>query len=146
VRPPSTLVRITLAALLALVVGAGCAYFSRVGECRRLAVRVNGALDEIAAVHDAGGATAATYLDMADRYARLAGEVKGFSGRDDPLGKTLVEYSQAFEETSRSLRALAQALEKQDTTAAARVRRELVSHTRRDRTLVARVDGLCREP
>ncbi len=140
------LARLALTALVALCLLSGCGYFRRVGECRRLAGRVNGTLDEIAAAHDAGGATAATYRDLADRYERLARDVEGFSQRDDALGRTLKEYSLAFQETARSLRTLADATDKQDPIAASRLRREMGNLARRDKTLVARVDGLCAEP
>ena len=132
--------------LLSLVCLSGCGYFRKVGECRSLARRVNGALDEIAAAYDAGGATAATYADLAGRYERLARDVETFAKKDEPLDRTLKEYSQAFQETARSLRMLADAVEKNDPIVASRTRREMGNLTRRDRTLVARIDGLCAEP
>lgn len=135
---------VVLLALLCLT--SGCGYFRRVGECRRLAARVNGTLDEIAMAYDAGGATAATYADLAGRYERLARDVETFAKTDEPLDKTLKEYSQAFQETARSLRMLAEALEKNDPIVASRTRREMGNLTRRDKTLVARIDGLCAEP
>jgi len=138
--------RLVLLALVALGLLSGCGYFRRVGECRRLAARVNGNLDEIAAAHDAGGATEATYRDLADRYDRLARDVDGFARGDAPLDKTLKEYAQAFQETARSLRALSDAIEKQDPLAAGRLRRDINNFARRDRTLVTRLDALCAEP
>ncbi|MBK9000624.1 MAG: hypothetical protein IPM35_33295 [Myxococcales bacterium] len=140
------LARLAVTALLALSLLSGCGYFRRVGECRRLAVRVNTALDEIAAAHDAGGATPESHRDLASRYEVLAGDVESSSRRDDALGKTLKEYSLAFTETARSLRALADAMDKQDPIAASRLRREMGNLARRDKTLVARIDGLCAEP
>lgn len=133
-------------ALLALTLLGGCGYFRRVGECRRLARHVNGALDQISATHDAGAATSATYSDLAERYERLARDIDGFAKTDDALGRTLKEYAQSCQETARSLRTLAQALDKPDPIAAARVRREMGNFVRRDKVLTARIEGLCSEP
>jgi len=140
------LARFAVTALLALSLLSGCGYFRRVGECRRLAVRVNGALGEIAAAHDAGGATPASHRELAGRYERLARDVEAHSKGDDALGRTLKEYSLAFDETARSLRTLADAMEKQDPIAASSLRREMGNLARRDKTLVTRIDGLCAEP
>lgn len=140
------LARNVAALVVLLSLASGCGYFRRIGECRRMAAQVNGALDEIAAAHDAGGATAATYSDLAARYERLATDVEAHAKGDDALGRTLREYSQSFQETARSLRMLSAALEKNDPVAAGRMRREMGNLARRDRTLVARIDGLCAEP
>lgn len=132
--------------LLSLCVVSGCGYFRKVGDCRRLAAQVNRALDDIAAAHDAGGATAATQRDLVGRYERLAQDVEAAAKSDDALGKTLREYSQGFAETSRTLRALADATDQNDATATTRLKRELGTLARRDKTLVSRLDAICAEP
>lgn len=132
--------------LLALVTACGCGHFRRVGECKRLATRVNATLEEIAGVHDAGAASPETYTDLANRYDRLAAEVLAFAKSDSALDRTLKEYAAAFQETSKALRALADAMDKRDPILASKSRREMGNLTRRDKALAARVDGLCSEP
>lgn len=132
--------------VFSLFVVSGCGYFRKVGDCRRIAARVNRTLDEIAAAHDAGGPTAATYRDLAGRYERLSQDVEAAAKSDDALGKTLREYSQGFIETSRSLKALADATDQNDATASTRLKRELGTLARRDKTLVNRLDAICAEP
>jgi hypothetical protein len=124
----------------------GCGHFRRVAECRRLADHVNGALDEIAATQDAGGVTAASYRDIADRYDKLGSDVLSFAHEDDSLGRALKEYGAFYKDTARTLRLLADVTEHRDLVAAVRVRRDAGNMMRRDRSLAARVDALCSEP
>ncbi len=137
---------IALAALALFFGTAGCGHFRRVGECRRLAARVNGALEEISSTYDAGGATAPTYRDVAGRYERLAKDVESFAKEDDAFGRTLREYSSFFRDTAHVLTALADAMDHRDPGTIARIRHEMANNIRRDKTLAARVEGACEAP
>jgi hypothetical protein len=139
-RPSARLLLLSSAMVLV-----GCGHFRRVGECRRLAERVNGALDEISAMHDAGGATALSYRDIASRYERLGHDVEGFARADDGFSRTIHEYSAFFADTARVLLALSDALDRSDEPATARARKDLAALLRRDKALAARIDAACSE-
>lgn len=124
----------------------GCGFFKRVSECRRLAQDVNGALDSISEARDAGGDTAATYRDVAVRYEQLSKQVGAFSTGSTALARNLQEYSAFFSETSRTVQSLAAALEKNDAVSVGRLRRDMANLARREKTLVARIDGACSGP
>jgi hypothetical protein len=140
-----TLARFVVGASL-FATASGCGYFHRVSECRKLAAHVNTALDSIAEVRDAGGETAATYGDIADRYDTLGKEVASFAKGTDPLDKTVHEYSVLFSDAARVTRGLSRALERKNAGEVARIRRELGLLSRREKTLVARIEGSCRSP
>jgi len=132
---------------LSLVAGAtGCGYFHRVGECRKLAAHVNAALDGIAEARDAGGESAEAYRDVADRYDRLSKEVAAFASGKEPLDRSIQEYSVVFADAARATRNLSRAIEGHNTAEVARIRRELGLVSRREKTLVARIEGTCGSP
>lgn len=125
---------------------AGCGYVKRVGECRRLAADVNAALDAIAQARDAGGDTPETHRDVATRYEQLSERVSGTPTENMALARNLEEYSAFLKETARTLRALGLALDKNDAVSAGRHRRDLGNLVRREKSLVARIDGACTGP
>jgi hypothetical protein len=142
---PTLLARFVVVLCLAGAV-AGCGYFRRVGECRKLAAHVNTALDGIQEARDAGGESAEAYRDIADRYERLSKEVAAFAGGKEPLDRSIQEYSVVFSDAARATRNLSKALEARNAAEAARIRRDLGLVSRREKTLVARIEGTCGSP
>ena len=137
---------VVLAAVFALATTSGCGHFRRVARCRRLADHVNQTLDSIAAQNASNGASGASYRAIATRYEQLGREMEGFATEDDNLGRALKDYDAFFQDTGRTLRLLADALDRRDLAGAARIRRDAGTLMRRDRTLAARVDAACAEP
>ena len=137
---------VVLALICVLATTPGCGHFRRVARCRRLADHVNQTLDSIAAQNASNGVSAASYRAIATRYEQLGRDVETFSSDDDNLGRALKDYDAFFQDTGRTLRVLADALDRKDMAGAARIRRDAGTLMRRDRSLAARVDAACSEP
>ncbi len=113
-------------------------------QCRDLARTVNDGLDAIAASKEAEQEEPAALRKTADRYARLAEDVKRKRPtHGDELGQAVDELSSLFNQTSVAVRSLADANQGKRTVRADLARRRVENLARSEKSVAMRVDSLC---
>lgn len=129
--------------LVVTLLGAlGCGRVREVRGCRALARVVNPAFDAIAA-RTAKDRSAASYRFAADRYAKLAAELKPFDIGIPRTEGAVDELGGAMKEAAAQATKLAEALERGDAVVAGAARRELAQLARQQKTIAARIDDDC---
>jgi len=135
---------------------AGCSRFTRTRQCRALIAQVNPALDEVLTLTDAGTSKASAggtsgakstgserYVAAAGRYERLAKDLGPMEFSSEQMAKYVAEYASVLTATAQTLRALATALDTNNTAEADRASHELERLSIRERSAISRMDAWC---
>src|SRR6187431_627918 len=150
----------------------GCSRFTRTKQCRALIAQVNPALDDVLTMthgvgrgvtgagggggggsggaSGSGGGSAGSspvlnngYVAAAGRYERLAKQLGPMEFGSEEMAKLVAEYAGLLNSAAENLRALAAALESNNSSEAERLGRELERLGARERSLVSRMDSWC---
>jgi hypothetical protein len=153
---PTNFAHSALLALALALTNAGCSRFTRTRQCRALIAQVNPALDEVLTLTDAGAAGAgggkggagvsgasARYVAAATRYERLAKDLGPMEFSTEQMARYVADYASVLSATAQNLRALAAALDANNSAEAERASRELERLTMRERAAVSRMDAWC---
>ena len=135
-RPSTVLLVVTLLGTF------GCGRVREVRGCRALARVVNPAFDEIAA-RTAKDRSPASYRFAADRYRKLAADLKPFDIGIPRTEGAVDELGSAMKEAGAQATKLAEALERGDSVVASSARRELAQLARQQKSIAARIDDDC---
>ena len=149
---------------LGLATGA-CSRFTRTKQCRALIAQVNPALDDVLTITHTGGSgggngssggsagiggaatsnpvTSHGYVAAAGRYERLAKQLGPMEFEGEDMAKMVAEYAGILKSAAENLRALATALDSNNTIEAERLSRELERIGAHERSVVNRMDGWC---
>jgi len=120
----------------------GCGRIREVKGCRALARLVNPVLDDISE-RVAHGKGADPYRYAAERYGKLASDLKKFDVGIPRAEKSIDDLGTALREASTQSAKLAEALEKRDVVVAASARRDLGHVARLEKAIVTRIDNDC---
>ncbi len=120
----------------------GCGRIERTRECRALTGAVNATLAETAALADAAKPDKKA---IAERYFRLAEKIRGMKFSNPGVAKAAKDYATLMEDTGFALD-LDRKMPPRGDGGPPRPRPSMARFTRRERTMVARINSLCESP
>ena len=120
----------------------GCGRVERTRECRDLTGTVNATLAETGALADAAKPDKKA---IAERYFRLAEQIRAMKFSNPGVAKAAKDYATLMEDTGFALD-LDREMPPLGDSGRPRPRPSMARFTRRERTLVARINALCESP
>ena len=132
--------------LLCLFASVSCAQLRIVGECEKLADRVNPTLDTIEQQLGAAPRQPGTYKSVAALYQGLSTDLVRWQFSSARLKNAVSEYAGILAGSAKAARSYSDALRDADLRRQSTVRMSASKHRKREQLVVGRIKALCRTP